>query len=105
MTDDDPFFPTTMTTAAKADLELLDRILDPRNDPELSPAERRAFHDMRCTIRAGDQGRLTAKQAAWANEVNARLRPIDLSTVPGLTGRVPTMSVLAAPLPKRPPGR
>ena len=103
--ENDPFTPKSHLAEAKADLILLDRILDRRNDPELTPTERRAFHDMRCAIRAGDLSRLTSKQASWAREVDARLKPIDLRMVPPLTGRVATMPVLAAPLPKRPPGR
>lgn len=104
--EEEPFFQKPMMSdETKADIEVLDRILHQKNDPEITAVERRAFHDMRCMLRSGDQEKLTMKQRQWACEVDARTRPIDLSKVPALSGRVPTMPVLAAPLPKRPPGR
>jgi hypothetical protein len=90
----------------KDDLAVLDNILQPCNDPELSPEERRAFSDMRFALRSGDADYLSAKQRAWADTVWERLKPIDLSKVPGKRPITDwTVSVLAAPLPKRPPGR
>ena len=85
------------------DLATLDRILLPCNEPELSTLEVTAFVEMRHRLRTSHLP-LTERQRTWATEVDARLRPIDVRGIPPLSGRVPTIPVLAAPLPKRPPG-
>lgn len=86
-----------------SDLALLSRILQPGNDPELSPYEKAAFTGMQQDLQSG-QVALTLRQRAFATEVEKRLQPFDTSKVP--RGReVITPAVLRQPLPKRPPGR
>jgi hypothetical protein len=98
----------------ESDLALLRSILSPANDPEVSAYERGAFAEMLAQLEGvGGDGcskcnsqfisRLAPKQRAWANDVAARLKPIDVSKV--LRGReVPTPAVLQK-LPKSPPKR
>ena len=85
------------------DEALLDSILAPANEPELSEYERAAFFGMRGDLWRGKQHKLSVKQRRFAGLVWDRIKPIDASSVPRGCEVVPP-EVLRRPLPKRPPG-
>lgn len=86
-----------------SDLDLIGRILDERNWPEISYFERTSFRQMREWVAATPYRTLSLKQRAWAHEVWQRLRPIDVAKVP--RGREVATPAVLRNLPKKPPGR
>jgi hypothetical protein len=83
----------------ESDLALLRGILSPGNNPEVTPYERGAFEGMVRDLHTAS--RLTDRQRAWANDVAARLKPIDVSKVP--RGREVATPPALQNLPKSPP--
>jgi hypothetical protein len=87
----------------ESDLALLRSILSPANEPEFSAYERVAFAGMLENLTSANISRLSNSQRQWANDVSARLKPLDSQKV--LRGReVPAPSILQN-LPKSPPKR
>ncbi len=88
----------------ESDLHLLNTILHPSNHHELTQVEIDAFARMRAELMAGERHMLSKRQRSWAEEVDARLKPIDASKVP--CGREIESPWMLRPenLPKRPPG-
>jgi hypothetical protein len=87
-----------------ADLSLLERILAPQNAPELSPYERGAFAGMLADLKSGERATLSRKQRKFAEDTDARLKPIDAATVAkGKSVETPAC-LRRENLPMRPPG-
>jgi|SRR5579859_4827115 len=92
-----------MNTRRQADLAMLDRILAPHNQPEMSQSEYEAFVEMRSILLSSGRHVLSRKQRLWAEDADKRLRALPASEVP--RGReVPIPEVLRV-LPLRPPHR
>ncbi len=87
----------------ESDLALLRSILSPGNAPELSEYEMTAFGGMLLDLSGARISRLSKSQLSWAQDVAARLKPIDVSKVP--RGREVATPAVLTNLPKAPPKR
>lgn len=93
---------TGRLTQRDRDLAMLGRILD--MDHELSSGESLAFQSMQDNLAAGEGRSLTPKQRKWAEEVDARVRPLRAADVPRGTPQAPrAYEKMTKPL--APPGR
>jgi hypothetical protein len=86
------------------DVKLLETLLNPSNDPELSEYERNMFVSMLNRLQTGEYQRLSRKQRTMATEVHERLKPIEASKV--ARGKAVELPEVLRPenLPKSPPG-
>jgi hypothetical protein len=95
----------------EVDLELLRGILSPANEPEVTPYERCAFGRILGELEIGRVGgaygrfisRLTVSQRIWAQDVAARLKPLDSTKV--LRGREVEEPAALRVKPLKPPVR